>query len=66
MNSQEQYDFVNDRIDHTDDRVDALTERVLNLEADKEVKKARTLEYVVIFLILVEIAQGCITYFHHG
>lgn len=64
MNS-DQYEFLNDRIDHCVTEHDALTERVLALESAKEVKKAHTLEIIVIVLILIEIAQGFWSY-HHG
>lgn len=64
MNS-DQYDFLNDRIDHCVTEHDALSERVLSLESDREVKRSRTLEIIVIVLILIEIAQGFWSY-HHG
>lgn len=64
--NQDQYEFLNDRIDHTVTEHDALAERVLLLESDREVKRSRTLEIIVIILILVEIGQGFFSYFHHG
>lgn len=61
----DQYDFLNDRIDHTVTEHDALAERVLALESDKEVKRSRTLEIIVIVLIIIEICQGFYFYAHH-
>ncbi len=65
MIEQDQYEFLNDRIDHEASERDALAARVLALESAKEVKKARVLEWIVIVLIIVEIAESWFL-FHHG
>lgn len=65
MIEQDQYEFLNDRIDHEADERTALAARVTQLESDKEVKRARTLEWIVIVLIVIEIIEGFFLY-HHG
>jgi hypothetical protein len=61
-------ELIGDEIDHRTTEHDALAERVLALESDKEVKKARTLEWIVVVLIIIEIVEGIPLwkYFHHG
>lgn len=61
----ERYEFLSDRIDHADSRTDDLDARIAALESAKEVKKAHTLEWIVIILIVIEIVQGFWMY-HHG
>jgi hypothetical protein len=58
--------LIDDRQDHETTERDALEARVLALESDKEVKKAHTLEYIVIFIITVETIFSAIMCFHHG
>lgn len=61
----ERYEFLNDRINHADSRTDDLDVRITALESDKEVKKSRTLEWIVIVLIVIEIIEG-IWMYHRG
>ncbi len=68
---QDQYEFLNDRITHVDGtvddangRIDAVETRVLALEGAREIKKAHTLEWIVIVLIVVEIIEGVLLYKH--
>lgn len=53
-----EYEFLNDRVDHVDGRVDDLDTRITMLESAREVKKSRAMEWLVIVLILIEILQG--------
>ena len=64
----ERYEFLSDRIDHADSRTDDLDVRITALESAKEVKKAHTMEWIVIVLILIEIVEGCVIYLltRHG
>lgn len=64
----ERYAFLSDRIDHADSRIDDLDARISALESAKEVKKAHTMEWIVIVLILIEIIEGYVLYLltHHG
>lgn len=64
MIEHDQYEFLNDRIDHEASERDALTARVTTLEMTKEVKRARTLEWIVIVLIVIEIIEGFLLYRH--
>ncbi len=58
--------LIDDRQEHETSERDALEARVLTLESAKEVKKAHTLEYIVIFIITVETLFSAISLFHHG
>lgn len=64
----DRYDFLNDRIDHTDGRIDDVDTRLTALESDKEVKKSRTLEWIVIGLIVIEILESIFIWYlsRHG
>lgn len=63
----QRYELLDDRIDHVNERCDSLNDRLVLLESDKELKKARTLEWVVIVLILVEIVESIpVWHYFHG
>lgn len=65
--NQDQYEFLNDRIDHSYTEIDNVSARVTILESAKEVKKAHTLEWIVIVLILIEILEGIpLWHYLHG
>ena len=65
--NQDQYEFLNDRIDHSYAEIDNVSARVTILESAKEVKKAHTLEWIVIVLILIEILEGIpLWHYLHG
>jgi uncharacterized Rmd1/YagE family protein len=68
QNLRDRLELIDDRIAHETSERDALAERVLALESDKEVKKARTLEWIVVVLIVIEIVEGIPlwNYLHHG
>jgi uncharacterized Rmd1/YagE family protein len=66
MDCDEQYDFLNDRVDHAFTEIDSVAARVTALESDEEVKKSRTLEWIVIVLILVEIIESLAFWHYHG
>jgi uncharacterized Rmd1/YagE family protein len=63
----DQYEFLNDRIDHVDGRCDDLDKRLTQLEGDEEIKKSRALEWIVIILIVVEIIESVLLWrYSHG
>jgi uncharacterized Rmd1/YagE family protein len=66
MDCNEQYDFLNDRVDHAFTEIDSAVARITALEGAKEVKKAHTLEWIVIVLILIEIVEGVVLWHYHG
>jgi uncharacterized Rmd1/YagE family protein len=49
-----------------DERLDHYAERLDAIEGDREVRKARTLEWLVIVLVALEAVFEVLTYFHHG
>lgn len=52
-----QFDLIDDRLKYMNDRLDIL-------EGDREVRKTRALEWLVIVLVALEAAFEILMYFH--
>lgn len=57
-------DLIEGRFDFLDDRLDHLADRLDILEGDREVRKTRALEWLVIVLVALEAAFEILMYFH--
>jgi uncharacterized Rmd1/YagE family protein len=57
-------DLIEGRFDLVDERLDHITQRLDIIEGDKEVRKSRALEWLVITLVALEAAFEALMYFH--
>lgn len=62
----ERYEFLGERIDHVDGRVDDMDTRITALEGADDTKKSRALEWIVIILVLVETIFTVLMFLSHG
>lgn len=57
-------DLIEGRFDLLDERLEHIGQRLDVIEGDKEVRKARALEWLVIGLVALEAAFEALMYFH--
>jgi uncharacterized Rmd1/YagE family protein len=57
-------DLIEGRFDLIDERLEHIGQRLDIIEGDKEVRKARALEWLVIVLVALEAAFEVLMYFH--
>lgn len=58
--------LIDDEAEHVNGRIDNVELRLTDIETSKEIKKAHTLEYLVLAIITIETLFTIALYFRHG
>jgi uncharacterized Rmd1/YagE family protein len=56
-------DLIEGRFDLLDERLEHISQRLVAIEGDKEIRKSRALEWLVIVLVALEAAFEILLYF---